>query len=115
MKKDFYQIRRIFEEEYDSPLLTFCQEVAKAENKKEWKALKEFFEGIFKRERKDIGADFQTLANSFTNLGFGVGFIFGQMFQPTAKEAKSTVNELKRRLINEDLLRYEPHEEAQRT
>ncbi len=114
MEKDFNKILRAFEEQYENPLQEFCQGIAKVQNKKEWEVLDKFFDEEFKKEKKDLGADFQALANGFCHISFGVGFIYGQMFQPTGKEAKVAVNELRQRLINEDLLKYEPLEENQR-
>jgi len=110
MKKDYFQILRTFEGSDQSHLQEFFTETAQAINEKEWTILEKVFDQKFEAGNVDPGGDFYAIANSIGYLAFGTGFIFGQMFHPTGKEARAAVKELRQRLISEGLLKFESKE-----
>ncbi len=115
MERDYFEIRRIFEDSDGSPIRDLCEETAKALCKKEWNGLDKLFDERFKQNKKDdFGADFHALINSMISSAFACGYVFGQEFDLYGEEERKLVGELKDTLDKEEILSFEARNKANR-
>ncbi len=102
----YSEVVRLFEARDAEPaaLISFLGEIAEEDLAEEKKELGE----LFKKSPGDPGAAHTTIVCEEMDISFAAGFIYGQMFDISDKEVRASLEDLKERLIDGGMLKYQP-------
>jgi hypothetical protein len=105
MGTSYGAILDLFEGESRTPLTDFLMGIAEGNLGKERQFLRQLFK---KYPEGDPDHKFMDLKIVYIHVGFAGGFALGGIFDPCDEKPAAAASELKQRLIEEDLLKYEP-------